>query len=72
MFLGVFLHILADTLGSVGVIVSAFLVKYFGLMIADPVCSMMISVLIALRYEGQDKFFHENYLMSKILVVYHY
>lgn len=45
---GVFLHILADTLGSVGVIISALLVKYFGLMIADPICSMMIAILIAI------------------------
>lgn len=45
---GVFLHILADTLGSVGVIVSAILMQLFGWMIADPVCSIFIAVLIAL------------------------
>jgi len=45
---GVFLHILADTLGSVGVIVSALLMQWFGWMIADPVCSIFIAVLIAL------------------------
>ncbi|OQR79046.1 zinc transporter 7-like [Tropilaelaps mercedesae] len=43
---GVLLHIVADTLGSVGVIVSAFLMNHFGWMIADPICSMFISVLI--------------------------
>ncbi|XP_041358686.1 zinc transporter 7-like [Gigantopelta aegis] len=43
---GVFLHILADTLGSVGVIISAILIYYFGWMIADPICSMMIATLI--------------------------
>ncbi|XP_018330441.1 zinc transporter 7-B isoform X1 [Agrilus planipennis] len=43
---GVFLHILADTLGSVGVIVSAILMQTFGWMIADPICSMFISLLI--------------------------
>lgn len=43
---GVFLHILADTLGSVGVIISAVLMHLFGWMIADPICSMFISVLI--------------------------
>ena len=32
---GVFLHILADTLGSVGVIISAILMQMFGWMIAD-------------------------------------
>ncbi|CAG9834961.1 unnamed protein product [Diabrotica balteata] len=45
---GVFLHILADTLGSVGVIISAVLMNMFGWMIADPICSMFISILIAL------------------------
>lgn len=43
---GVFLHILADTLGSVGVIISAILMNQFGWMIADPICSMFIAVLI--------------------------
>lgn len=45
---GVFLHILADTLGSVGVIVSSVLMQMFGWMIADPICSMFIAILIAL------------------------
>ena len=45
---GVFLHILADTFGSVGVIVSAILMQLFGWMIADPVCSIFIAILIAL------------------------
>jgi len=45
---GVFLHILADTLGSVGVIVSAVLMQMFGWMIADPICSMFIAILIAI------------------------
>lgn len=45
---GVFLHILADTLGSVGVIISAVLMHLFGWMIADPICSMFIAILIAL------------------------
>lgn len=45
---GVFLHILADTLGSVGVIISAVLMHMFGWMIADPICSMCIAILIAL------------------------
>uniref|UniRef100_A0A1B6DKQ5 Cation efflux protein transmembrane domain-containing protein n=1 Tax=Clastoptera arizonana TaxID=38151 RepID=A0A1B6DKQ5_9HEMI len=44
---GVFLHILADTLGSVGVIISAILMHLFGWMIADPICSMFIAILIA-------------------------
>ncbi|RZB39981.1 zinc transporter 7 [Asbolus verrucosus] len=45
---GVFLHILADTLGSVGVIISAVLMQMFGWLIADPICSMFIAILIAL------------------------
>lgn len=45
---GVFLHILADTLGSVGVIISAILMSQFGWMIADPICSIFISALVAL------------------------
>jgi len=44
---GVFLHILADTLGSAGVIVSAILMWAFGWFIADPICSIFIAVLIA-------------------------
>jgi len=46
IFKGVYLHILADTLGSVGVIISALLMQYFGWMIADPICSMIIAILI--------------------------
>lgn len=46
---GVFLHILADTLGSVGVIISSGLIHYFGWMIADPICSMFIATLIGVR-----------------------
>ena len=82
LFLGIFLHIVADTLGSVGVIVSSALIQTFGKnlhtppptpllppthalflhdapipfpfhkgwMMADPLCSMFIAVLIMLRY----------------------
>lgn len=45
---GVFLHILADTLGSVGVIISAVLMQMFGWMRADPICSMFIALLIGI------------------------
>ncbi|XP_032809518.1 proton-coupled zinc antiporter SLC30A5 [Petromyzon marinus] len=45
---GVFLHVLADTLGSVGVIVSSLLIRQFGWLAADPICSLFISVLIFL------------------------
>ncbi|CAM9762702.1 unnamed protein product [Lampetra planeri] len=43
---GVFLHIVADTVGSIGVIISTLLMQNYGLMIADPICSMIIAGLI--------------------------
>ncbi|WWC88094.1 uncharacterized protein L201_002998 [Kwoniella dendrophila CBS 6074] len=43
---GVFLHVLADTLGSVGVIVSTILIKYTGWTGFDPIASLFIAVLI--------------------------
>lgn len=46
--LGVFLHVLADTLGSVGVIISSLLIEHFGWKIADPICSLFIATLILL------------------------
>ena len=49
---GVYLHILADTLGSVGVIVSSILMYMFGWMIADPICSLFIAVLILVSVLG--------------------
>ena len=45
---GVFLHVLADTLGSVGVIISSILIKLYDLHISDPICSLIISTLILL------------------------
>ena len=49
-FTGVFLHVLADTLGSVGVIISSWLIYQFDWNIADPICSMFIAALIAMRW----------------------
>ncbi|XP_068241669.1 zinc transporter 7-B-like [Palaemon carinicauda] len=49
---GVYLHILADTLGSVGVIISSVLMYLFGWMIADPICSLFIAVLILVSVLG--------------------
>ncbi|CAI9109571.1 OLC1v1009415C1 [Oldenlandia corymbosa var. corymbosa] len=43
---GIFLHVLADTMGSVGVVVATLLIKYKGWLAADPACSIFISVLI--------------------------
>ena len=37
---------LADTLGSVGVIISTLLIQYFDWNVADPICSMFIGVMI--------------------------
>ena len=43
---GVFLHVLADTLGSVAVIISSVCIKWFDYKLADPICCLIISVLI--------------------------
>ncbi|CAO3637099.1 unnamed protein product [Cunninghamella echinulata] len=45
---GVFLHIMADTLGSVGVIISTLLIKWFGWTGFDPIASLFIAILIVL------------------------
>lgn len=45
-YLGVFLHIMADTLGSAGVIVSTLLIKWFGWTGFDPIASLFIAILI--------------------------
>jgi zinc transporter 5/7 len=45
---GVFLHVLADTLGSVGVIISTLMIQFLGWKIADPICSFILSLLIFL------------------------
>ncbi|EIW79167.1 cation efflux protein [Coniophora puteana RWD-64-598 SS2] len=43
---GVFLHVMADTLGSVGVIVSTLLIQYYGWTGFDPIASLFIAILI--------------------------
>ncbi|EPY50319.1 cation diffusion family zinc membrane transporter Cis4 [Schizosaccharomyces cryophilus OY26] len=43
---GIFLHILADTMGSVAVIVSTFLIKWFSWTGFDPLASIVTAVLI--------------------------
>ncbi|KAF7452861.1 true [Pyrenophora tritici-repentis] len=45
---GIFLHILADALGSVAVIVSTLLTKYYGWYGWDPIASCIIAILIFL------------------------
>lgn len=42
----IFLHIFADTMGSVGLIVSSYLVQRYGWTIADPICSILISMIV--------------------------
>lgn len=42
----IYLHILADTLGSVGVMISSYLIKHYGLLFTDPLCSFCLSILI--------------------------
>lgn len=43
---GAFLHVLGDLLGSVGAIIAAVLIWSFNLTIADPIASIIVSVLI--------------------------
>lgn len=43
---GIFLHILADALGSVSVIISSILISLFNWNIVDPIASLLISILI--------------------------
>lgn len=43
---GAFLHVLGDMLSSIGVIVAALLIFFFGLTAADPIISFAISVII--------------------------
>ena len=45
-FSGLFLHVLADTMGSVGVIISSILIQLFGWHASDPIVSILIAVLI--------------------------
>ncbi|GET89776.1 cation transporter, putative [Leishmania tarentolae] len=45
---GVYLHILADLLGSVSVIISSTLIYMFGFWIADPICSALSAILVLL------------------------
>ncbi len=43
---GAWLHVVADTLGSVGAIVASALILFFDWRLADPVASVLISLLI--------------------------
>lgn len=41
-----FLHVIGDLLGSVGAIIAAVLIMLFGWYIADPIASMIVSLLV--------------------------
>ena len=43
---GIFLHVMADTLGSVAVVISTLLIKYYGWVGFDPLASVLIALLI--------------------------
>jgi len=43
---GIFLHLAADTLGSLSVITSTILIWLYDFKRADPICSLIISILI--------------------------
>jgi cobalt-zinc-cadmium efflux system protein len=43
---GAFLHMFGDMISSVGVIIAALLILFFGLVIADPVISIVIGLII--------------------------
>lgn len=60
---GVFLHILADALGSVGVIISSFLVKYYDMYVADPIMSFLISIMILISVIPLIKMTSANLIM---------
>ncbi|KAG0687307.1 putative zinc transporter msc2 [Pichia californica] len=61
---GIFLHILADTLGSVGVIISTIIVKITGWNFVDPVASIMIATLILISAIPLLKSSSSNLLLS--------
>jgi len=43
---GVYLHILSDTGGSVAVIISTLLIQNYGWLWVDPLCSLLLAMLI--------------------------
>lgn len=61
---GIFLHIMADTLGSVGVVASTLFVKYFGWKLVDPLTSILIGALILISAIPLLKSSSSNLLLS--------
>jgi cobalt-zinc-cadmium efflux system protein len=44
---GAWLHVMSDTLGSIGVVVSGLLISWFGWQLADPIASIIIAALVS-------------------------
>lgn len=44
--LGLYLHVMADTLGSIGVIISTVLIHYYKWTGFDPIASLLIGLMI--------------------------
>ena len=44
---GAWLHVLSDTLGSIGVVISGLLIRWFDWTIADPIASIIIAGLVS-------------------------
>lgn len=61
---GIFLHILADTLGSAGVVVSTLLTSVFHTSIFDPIASLFIAVMIFISAIPLIKSSASNLLLS--------
>ncbi|CAI5492354.1 unnamed protein product [Closterium sp. Naga37s-1] len=49
---GIFLHVLADTLGSVGVVISTLLIKYKCWMLTDPGSVGVVISTLLIKYKG--------------------
>ena len=45
-FYAIYIHIIADALGSVSVVISSFLIRFYGLNFCDPLCSLIIAGMI--------------------------
>ena len=46
---GAWLNVMSDALGSLGVIIAGLLIRWRGWMVADPIASMLIGILIAVN-----------------------
>lgn len=76
-----FLHVMSDMLGSIGAIVAALLIMWFGWSIADPIISVVVSFLIIISgwritkdslhvlMEGTPKNIEINEIREKLLSI---